>query len=261
MGHTPAATDHRRRRSVAYPPSCSYLTPADLAAAACTHRAWREAAVGEEALWRGHCEREWALDGMQPAAAPDRAPLPSFHAAYGAWHAEFGRYGQLVTRARHAWRAIEQWTAQHCPAIRASLRCGACSACIWMASLQLATRHLWGVKPCLPRPLLQLTAGANALLSCARPQPRTPPPLDATAPCALPAAPAPASPSWRRPSSSWATRCRRRCVCCTACTMGRSWSSTGRQANRGSSRPLPSSFAPACLPWWRRVSCLPARWE
>ncbi|PSC76399.1 F-box SKIP16 isoform A [Micractinium conductrix] len=62
---------------------------------------------------------------MQPAAAPDRAPLPSFHAAYGAWHAEFGRYGQLVTRARHAWRAIEQWTAQHCPAIRASLRPGA----------------------------------------------------------------------------------------------------------------------------------------
>lgn len=112
----------------------SFLTPADLAAAACTHRAWREAVDQEEGLWRVLCEADYSL----PAACTlDGAPLPGFKAAYGLWRSEFGRYGEMAGRALRAWRLIEDWTAEHVPAVATSLRAGASEAQLDEAERQL----------------------------------------------------------------------------------------------------------------------------
>lgn len=103
----------------------SYLGPADLAAAACTHRAWQEAVVGEEGLWRAHCEAEYSLRSLR---LPGGGPAGSYKAAYAAWRKEFGRYGELAGRALRAWRLIEDWTTQHFPAVAGSLGPGASDA-------------------------------------------------------------------------------------------------------------------------------------
>ena len=100
-------------------PACSYLAPADLAAAAVSHKAWRLAVVQEEGLWRDACEAEFSLTA---ARAPDRQPLPSFHAAFCAWRASFGRYGPLAGRALRAWRQVEEWSREHFPDVARSLR-------------------------------------------------------------------------------------------------------------------------------------------
>ena len=47
----------------------SLLSPTDLAAVACTHRAWRKAVDGEEPLWRALCEAEFCLAAP---VGPDR---------------------------------------------------------------------------------------------------------------------------------------------------------------------------------------------
>jgi len=101
------------------PPLCSLLSPTDLAAAACTHRAWRQAVAAEEGLWQALCEADYSLSA---ATAPDGAPLQSFRAAYATWRAEFGRYGGLATRALRAWRQVESWLGDHLPKVAASLR-------------------------------------------------------------------------------------------------------------------------------------------
>ena len=136
-----AAGQRRRRRRSPAPPAgtkprpglqrslpwlpcrCSLLSPTDLAAVACTHRAWRQAVEAEEPLWRALCEAEFCLT---TPCTPDRQPLPTFRAAYGAWRASFAKYGSLATRALRAWRKVEEWAAQHFPAVAASLRCGGC---------------------------------------------------------------------------------------------------------------------------------------
>lgn len=98
----------------------SLLSPTDLAAVACTHRAWRKAVDGEEPLWRALCEAEFCLAAP---VGPDRQPRPGYKAAYAAWRTSFGQYGPLATRALRAWRKVEEWTAQHFPEVAASLRC------------------------------------------------------------------------------------------------------------------------------------------
>ena len=100
-------------------PTCSYLAPGDLAAAACTHKAWRLAVVQEEGLWRSFCEAEFSLT---TARAPDRQPLPSFQAAFGAWRASFSRYGSMAGRALRAWRQVEEWSRENFPDVARSLR-------------------------------------------------------------------------------------------------------------------------------------------
>lgn len=75
----------------------------------------------EEGLWRAHCETDYSLRSLR---LPGGGPAGSYRAAYGAWRSEFGRYGQLAGRALRAWRLIEDWTAQHFPAVAASLGCG-----------------------------------------------------------------------------------------------------------------------------------------
>ena len=112
----PAAPPSRRHPAA---PACSYLTPEDLAAAACTHKAWRLAVVQEEGLWRDLCLAEFSLTA---ARAPDRQPLPSFQAAFGAWRASFGRYGRMAGRALRAWRQVEEWSRQNFPDVARSLR-------------------------------------------------------------------------------------------------------------------------------------------
>ncbi len=77
--------------------------------------------TGEEGLWRVHCEADYSLRSLR---LPGGGPAGSYPAAYGAWRSEFGRYGQLAGRALRAWRLIEDWTAQHFPAVAASLGCG-----------------------------------------------------------------------------------------------------------------------------------------
>lgn len=101
----------------------SLLAPADLAACACTHRAWRAAVDAEEPAWRALCDADFCLTGTP--LGPDRQPLPGFKAAYSAWRASFGKYGPLATRALRAWHQAEGWLAQHFPDVAASLRYGA----------------------------------------------------------------------------------------------------------------------------------------
>ncbi|KAL4458786.1 hypothetical protein ABPG75_013651 [Micractinium tetrahymenae] len=112
----------------------SHLRPADLAAVACTHRAWRQAVAGEEGLWRAHCEAEYCLRSPH---LPAGGAASGYKAAYGAWRSEFGRYGELAGRALRAWRLVEDWTAQHFPAVAASFGMGASEAELDAAEQQL----------------------------------------------------------------------------------------------------------------------------
>lgn len=117
----------------------SFLSPADLAAAACTHSAWRLAVGQEEGLWGALCESRFSLTSP---TSPEGIPLPGFKAAFGAWHSAFGRYGQLAARALRAWRLIETWTGEHFPPVAASLRPGASEALLDAVEAEL------GVKLC-----------------------------------------------------------------------------------------------------------------
>lgn len=115
----------------------SFLSPTDLAAVACTHRAWRKAVDGEEPLWHALCEAEFCLAAP---VGPDRQPLPGYKAAYAAWRTSFGKYGALATRALRAWRKIEEWTAAHFPAVATSLRPGATEEALDEVERQLGIR-------------------------------------------------------------------------------------------------------------------------
>lgn len=42
--------------------------------------------------------------------------------SYISWQRRYGRYGKLAVRTRVAWWVLEAWTAQHLPAVRATLR-------------------------------------------------------------------------------------------------------------------------------------------
>lgn len=129
-------------------PACSYLSPTDLAAAACTHRAWREAVEHEEGVWRALSEAEFVLS---TPTGPDRQPLPTMKAAYSAWRTSFGRYGALATRALRAWRQVEQWAAANFPAVAASLRCGRAALGGGTLTVSGAQRMCccWGLPPLL----------------------------------------------------------------------------------------------------------------
>lgn len=99
--------------------------------------------AGEEGLWRAHCEAEYSLRALR---LPDGGTAGSYRAAYGAWRSEFGRYGELAGRALRAWRLVEDWAAQHFPAVAASLRCnGGGDALAWRsgksASAMMAGRR------------------------------------------------------------------------------------------------------------------------
>jgi hypothetical protein len=97
----------------------SLLSPKDLAAAACTHAAWRAAVNQEEGIWRQLCETEFALAAR---VGPDRAPLPTYKSAFDAWQASFGKYGTLAGRALRAWKLVEDWTKENFPPVAGSLR-------------------------------------------------------------------------------------------------------------------------------------------
>ena len=105
----------------ALPAACSQLEGTDLAAASQVNRQWRDFLLQEEgaAPWARACAADYLVTAPE---SPDGAALPSFRAAYAAWHSALARYGEAGRRARAAWAALEAWTQAHFPEIRASLR-------------------------------------------------------------------------------------------------------------------------------------------
>ena len=103
------------------PPARSHLEGTDLAAASQVNHQWRDFLLQEEGAppWRRACAADWALAAP---AGPDGALLPSFRAAYAAWHSALARYGEAGRRARAAWAGLEAWTAANFPEVHASLR-------------------------------------------------------------------------------------------------------------------------------------------
>lgn len=115
----------------------SFLAPADLAAAACTHRGWRQAVEQDEPLWRALCESEF---GLRAACGLDRQPLPGYRAAYAAWKGSLGKYGALAGRAARAWFQLEGWLQAHFPPAAESLRCAGAGRAARRRCQQTASR-------------------------------------------------------------------------------------------------------------------------
>lgn len=123
--------------------ACSHLSAADLMSASRVGRHWRAFLAGEDSLWQRLCAADWALPGPE---APDRSPLPSYRAAYAAWHVVYGRYGELGRRAAAAWRRAEDWTAAHLPPVAVSLRWAAAvrpARAAPLAASRTAARRGW----------------------------------------------------------------------------------------------------------------------
>lgn len=66
--------------------------------------------------------------------------------SYISWQRRYGRYGRLAVRTRVAWWVLEAWTAQHLPAVRATLRCTSfCSSHAAMRRVEAPSQWLTAV--------------------------------------------------------------------------------------------------------------------
>lgn len=101
-------------------------------------RQWRDHLSSDDSVWRGLCEARLGMGGGSGGGpvAPDRSVLPTYRAAWLAFQAVLGRYGELGVRAYRAWRQVEDWLEEHMPEVAASLRWAAGGA-----PRQVAHRH------------------------------------------------------------------------------------------------------------------------
>lgn len=100
---------------------CLHLPPADLARLCCVSRGML-ALCSDDFLWAPLCQTTWRLTtATRPDGSACTAKRSPFHAAYGAWHASFGRYEAIYARGYDAVTTIRNFANRELPALGATL--------------------------------------------------------------------------------------------------------------------------------------------
>mmetsp|Transcript_29991 Transcript_29991/g.76373 ORF Transcript_29991/g.76373 Transcript_29991/m.76373 type:complete len:579 (-) Transcript_29991:483-2219(-) len=101
----------------------SFLDGRECSIAGVVDKHWHQVST-DELLWRQYMKETWDQD--EPIG-PAWARLPSYRAAYIAWHVAFPDETQrgYLRRAARAWRSIKTWLFQNLPEAEASLQPGA----------------------------------------------------------------------------------------------------------------------------------------